>query len=62
MEKTLDELKDIIYARRDKWETAKDNKFPTSIFVCNRRIHRLNEALKMIEELELTEKFTRIGQ
>lgn len=62
MDKTLDELKNIIYVRRDKWEAAKDNKFPTSIFVCNRRIHRLNEALKMIEELELTEKFTRIGQ
>lgn len=62
MEETLYNLKDTVIERRQAWENAKDHRFPTSIFVCNRRIQKLNEAMKMIEELELVNDFTKIGR
>lgn len=61
MEETLYNLKDTVIERRQAWENAKDHRFPTSIFVCNRRIQKLNEAMKMIEELELVNEYTTIG-
>lgn len=61
MEETLYNLKDTVIERRQAWENAKDHRFPTSIFVCNRRIQKLNEAMKMIEELELVDEYTTIG-
>lgn len=62
MEERLYNLKDTVIERRQAWENAKDHRFPTSIFVCNRRIQKLNEAMKMIEELELVNDFTKIGR
>lgn len=61
MEETLYNLKDTVIERQQAWENAKDHRFPTSIFVCNRRIQKLNEAMKIIEELESIDEYTTIG-
>ena len=60
MEEELLALKDIVLARREKWEDAKDPVHVTSIFVCNRRIQKLNEALEMIDELESIAEYSKI--
>ena len=60
MEKELLALKDIVLARREEWENAKDPVHVTSIFVCNRRIQKLNEALEMIVELESIAEYSKI--
>lgn len=62
MDETLNNLKEIVVNRRNKWEVAKDNRFPTSIFVCNRRIQKLNEALELINDIEVIDEYTKIGQ
>lgn len=58
MEETLNQLKDIVANRMQQWEDTKDSNHPTSIFVCNRRIQKLDEALELIAELELVDVYT----
>ncbi|MGO4942887.1 hypothetical protein ACTQ5R_09720 [Ruoffia tabacinasalis] len=60
MEKDLLILKDKVIARKKAWEDAKDPAHATSIFVCNRRIQKLNDALKLLAELELIDGYSRI--
>ncbi|MGO4942882.1 hypothetical protein ACTQ5R_09690 [Ruoffia tabacinasalis] len=60
MEKELLILKEEIFERKQKWEDAKEPAHITSIFVCNRRIQKLNEALKLLAELEWVDDYTRI--
>lgn len=57
-EKILNQLKVIVVNRKQKWEDAKDSNHPTSIFVCNRRIKKLDEALEFISELERVDAYT----
>lgn len=59
MEEALYQLKDSILARSQEWEEAKDPRHYTSIFVCNRRIQKLDEALQLIAELELIDEYTK---
>lgn len=59
MEETLYRLKDNVIERRQAWEDAKDPKFYTSIFVCNRRIQKLDEALQLIADIELIDEYTK---
>ena len=60
MDKDLLILKDKILARKKEWEDAKDPVHVTSIFVCERRIQKLNEALEMIDELESIAEYSKI--
>lgn len=62
MEETLFRLKDIVNERKQAWEDAKEPKFHTSIFVCNRRIQKLDEALQLIADIELIDEYTKIGR
>lgn len=59
MEESLYRLKDSVLERRKEWEDAKDPKHATSVFVCNRRIQKLNEALQLIAEVELIADYTK---
>lgn len=59
MEEELLNLKDRVLERKKEWEEAKDPAHVTSIFVCNRRIQKLNEAMQMIAELELIDEYTK---
>lgn len=59
MEEPLCNLKDIVIERRLAWENAKDHRFPTSIFVCNRRIQKLDEALQLIADIEIIDEYTK---
>lgn len=52
MEKDLQVLKDKVQTRKKAWEESKDPAHAVSVFICNRRIQKLNEALEMIAELE----------
>ncbi|MFV8240303.1 hypothetical protein ACNNM0_05950 [Aerococcus viridans] len=60
MEKELLILKDKVLSRKQAWEDAKDPAHVTSIFVCNRRIQKLNEALKILAELESIDGYSRM--
>lgn len=60
MEKDLQVLKDKVQARKKAWEEAKDPAHAVSIFVCNRRIQKLNEALEMIAELEEIDEYSKM--
>lgn len=60
MDKDLLILKDKILARKKVWEDAKDPAHMTSIFVCNRRIQKLNEALKLLAELGWIDDYSRM--
>ena len=60
MEKDLQILKDKVQARKKAWKEAKDPVHVTSIFVCERRIQKLNEALEMIDELESIAEYSKI--
>lgn len=60
MEKEILILRDKILARKKAWEDAKDPAHVTSIFVCNRRIQKLNEALKLIAEIEWIDDYSRM--
>lgn len=59
MEETIYQLKEELNVRKEKWEAAKDLKHATSVFVSNRRIQRLNEALQFIAEIELIDEYTK---
>ena len=59
MEETIYQLKDRVLERRAEWEDAKNPEHPTSIFVCNRRIQKLNEALQLLAEIELIDEYTK---
>ena len=59
MEETIFQLKDQLNDRKQAWEEAKDFNHATSIFVCNRRIQKLNEALQLVAELELIDEQTK---
>lgn len=59
MEEALYQLKDSVLERREEWEAAKNPKHATSIFVCNRRIQKLDEALQLIAEVELIDEYTK---
>lgn len=59
MEETIYQLKDSVLERRAEWEDAKNSEHPTSIFVCNRRIQKLNEALQLLAEIELIDEYTK---
>lgn len=59
MEESLYRLKDSVLERRKEWEDAKDLNHATSVFVCNRRIQKLNEALQLIAEVELIADYTK---
>ncbi|WP_016897426.1 hypothetical protein [Aerococcus viridans] len=60
MEKDLQVLKDKVQARKKAWKETKDLAHAVSIFVCNRRIQKLNEALEMIAELEEIDGYSKI--
>lgn len=60
MEKDLQVLKNKVQAIKQAWEEAKDPAHTVSIFVCNRRIQKLNEALEMITELEEIDEYSKI--
>lgn len=60
MDKDLLILKDKILARKKEWEDAKDPAHVTSIFVCNRRIQKLDEALKLLTDLEWIDDYSRM--
>lgn len=60
MDKDLLILKDKILARKKEWEDAKDPVHVTSIFVCNRRIQKLDEALKLLADLEWIDDYSRM--
>ena len=60
MDKDLLILKDKILARKKEWEDVKDPAHVTSIFVCNRRIQKLDEALKMLADLEWIDDYSRM--
>lgn len=60
MDKDLLILKDKILARKKEWEDAKDPVHVTSIFVCNRRIQKLDEALKLLTDLEWIDDYSRM--
>lgn len=60
MEKDLQVLKDKVLARKKAWEEAKDPVHAVSIFVCNRRIQKLNEAMEMIAELEEIDEYSKM--
>lgn len=60
MEEILDQLKNQLTDRKQEWEDAKDLKHATSVFVSNRRIQKLNEALQLVAEVELIDEYTRI--
>ena len=59
MEEILDQLKNQLTDRKQEWEDAKDLKHATSVFVSNRRIQKLNEALQLVAEVELIDEYTR---
>lgn len=59
MEDALYELKEAIYARRQEWEAAKNPQHSTSVFVCNRRIQKLNQALELIAKIEYIDEYTK---
>ena len=59
MDKDLYILKEKILARKKEWEDAKDSAHVTSIFVCNRRIQKLDEALKLLADLEWIDNYSR---
>lgn len=59
MEEALYQLKDNLLKRRQEWEDAKNLKHATSVFVCNRRIQKLNKALQIIAEVELIDEYTK---
>lgn len=59
MEDALYQLKDAVRARRQEWEAAKNPQHSTSIFVCNRRIQKLNQALELIAKIELIDEYTK---
>lgn len=60
MEKDIQVLKDKVQTRKKAWEEAKDPAHAVSIFVCNRRIKKLDEALEMIAELEVINEYSKI--
>ena len=60
MDKDLLILKDKILARKKEWEDVKDPAHVTSIFVCNRRIQKLDEALKLLTDLEWIDDYSRM--
>lgn len=60
MDKDLLILKEKILARKKEWEDVKDPAHVTSIFVCNRRIQKLDEALKMLADLEWIDDYSRM--
>lgn len=60
MEKEILILRDKILARKKAWEDAKDPAHVTSIFVCNRRIQKLDEALELLAEIEETNNYSRM--
>ena len=59
MEEVLNQLKVQVLARRQEWEEAKNPQHATSVFVCNRRIQKLNEALQLIAEVELIADYSK---
>lgn len=59
MENALSQLKDAIHARRQEWEDAKNPQHSTSVFVCNRRIQKLNQALELIAVIECIDEYTK---
>lgn len=60
MEKELLHLKGKVLERRQAWENAKEPEHVVSIFVCNRRIQKLTEAIELIETLKDIEEYSRI--
>ena len=53
-------LRDKILARKKEWEDVKDPAHVTSVFVCNRRIQKLDEALELLAEIEETNNYSRM--
>lgn len=58
MEESLKHLKIDVLKRKEDWESVKNQSQPTSVFVCNRRIQKLDEALQLISEIEQIDKYT----
>lgn len=58
MEQELTQLKERVLERKKKWEDAKEPQHVTSVFVCNRRIKKLNDAMELIAELEEIAEYT----
>lgn len=59
MEEMIKELKSRAVGRIQEWEAAKNPQHATSIFVCNRRIQKLDEALALIAQIESIDEYTK---
>lgn len=59
MQEELNNLRVKAFERKRDWENAKDPRHHTSIFVCNRRIQKLDEALALIDEIEYIDGYTK---
>lgn len=59
MQEELNNLRVKAFERKRDWENAKDPRHHTSIFVCNRRIQKLDEALGLIDEIEYIDGYTK---
>lgn len=59
MEQELLQLKERILERKQRWEDAKEPQHMVSIFVCNRRIKKLMDAMELIDELEEIDEYTK---
>lgn len=53
------QLKERVLERKKRWEDAKEPQHVVSIFVCNRRIQKLNEAIDLIAKLEEIDEYTK---
>lgn len=58
MEQELFNLKESVLKRKKAWQKAINPKIATSVFVCNHRIQKLDEALELIAKLELIDEYT----
>ena len=59
MEQELLQLKERVLERKQRWEDAKEPQHMVSIFVCNRRIKKLMDAMGLIDELEEIDEYTK---
>lgn len=53
------QLKERVLERKKRWEDAKEPQHVVSIFVCNCRIQKLNEAIDLIAKLEEIDEYTK---
>ena len=59
MQEELNNLRIKALERKENWEDAKDKRHYTSIFVCNRRIQKLDEAVALIDKIDYIDGYTK---